>query len=69
MTPARLVSPTVGLMPTTEIKLVGHRIDPSVSIPTTIATKFAATNIAESLLDLQGNTDKRHKDSAQKNIT
>jgi hypothetical protein len=56
-------------MPTTEIKLVGHRIDPSVSIPTTIATKFAATNIAESLLDLQGNTDKRHKDSAQKNIT
>ena len=58
MTPARLVSPTVGLMPTTELKLAGHRIEPSVSVPSATATKFAATDIAGPLLDPQGVTDK-----------
>lgn len=58
MTPARLVSPTVGLMPTTELKLAGHRIDPSVSVPTATATQFAATDIADPLvLDPQGSAD------------
>ena len=57
MTPARLVSPTVGLMPTTELKLAGHRIEPSVSVPSATATKFAAADIAGPLLDPQGVTD------------
>ena len=58
MTPARLVSPTVGLMPATELKLAGHRIEPSVSVPSATATRFAATDIAGPLLDPQGVTDK-----------
>ena len=57
MTPARLVSPTVGLMPTTELKLAGHRIDPSVSVPSATATKFDATDIADPLFDPQGSAD------------
>ena len=57
MTPARLVSPTVGLMPTTELKLVGHRIEPSVLVPRATATRFAAADIASPLLDPQGVAD------------
>ena len=53
-TPARLVRPTVGLMLTTELKLAGHRMEPSVSVPSDTATKFAATDIAEPLLEPQG---------------
>ena len=51
MTPAQLVSPTVGLMPTTELKLVGHRIEPSVLVPRATATRFATADIASPLLD------------------
>ena len=58
MTPARLVSPMVGLMPTTELKLTGHRIEPSVSVPRATATRFATADIASPLLDPQGVTDK-----------
>jgi hypothetical protein len=43
-TPARLVRPTVGLMPTTKFLLDGHKIEPSVSVPTDTATIFAATD-------------------------
>lgn len=57
-TPARLVRPTVGLMPTTELKLAGHRMEPSVSVPSDTATKFAATDIAEPLLEPQGVADR-----------
>ena len=57
-TPARLVRPTVGLMPTTELKLAGHRMEPSVSVPRDTATKFAATDIAEPLLEPQGVADR-----------
>lgn len=58
MTPARLVSPTVGLMPTTELAAAGHKMDPSVSVPRATATMFAATDIAEPLLDPQVSADK-----------
>ena len=58
MTPARLVRPTVGLIPTTELELEGHRIEPSVSVPSDTATKFAATDIAAPLLDPQGSADR-----------
>lgn len=57
ITPARLVSPTVGLMPTTELKLAGHSIEPFVSVPRDTATKFAATDIAGPLLDPHGLAD------------
>lgn len=46
--------PTVSLMPTTEFKLAGHRIEPSVSVPNDTATMFAATGIDGPLLDPQG---------------
>ena len=58
ITPARLVRPTVGLIPTTELKLAGHRIEPSVSVPNDTATRFAATDIAGPLLDPQGSADR-----------
>jgi hypothetical protein len=54
MTPARLVRPTVGLIPTTELKLDGHIIVPSVSVPMVTATKYAATAIADPLLEAHG---------------
>lgn len=57
MTPARLVRPTVGLMPTTELKLAGQIMEPSVSVPSVTETIFAATDIADPLLDPQTSTD------------
>lgn len=54
ITPARLVRPTVGLIPTTELRLEGHRIDPSVSAPIVTVAKLAAADIADPLLDPQG---------------
>lgn len=57
MTPVRLVRPTVGLIPTTELKLEGQIMDPSVSVPSVTVTKLAAAAIAEPLLDAQGVAD------------
>jgi hypothetical protein len=54
MTPAQLVRPTVGLMPTTKLLLDGDKIEPLVSLPTETATIFAATDIADPLLDPEG---------------
>jgi hypothetical protein len=56
MTPARLVRPTVGLMPTTKFLLDGDKIEPSVSVPTATATIFAATDIADPLLEPKGSS-------------
>lgn len=56
-TPARLVRPTVGLMPTTEFRLDGHKMDPDVSVPKVTATIFAATDMADPLLDPHGVTN------------
>lgn len=60
MTPALLVRPTVGLIPTTELKLAGQRIEPSVSVPIDTAAMFAATDMEGPLLDPQGDADKTY---------
>jgi hypothetical protein len=59
ITPARLVRPTVGFIPTTELAFDGHKMEPSFSVPRDIVTKFAATDIADPLLDPQGSVDRR----------
>ena len=41
--PARDVSPTVGLMPTTLLRSPGHTIEPSVSVPSAAAASPTAT--------------------------
>lgn len=56
-TPARLVRPTVGLIPTTELALEGQRMDPSVSVPSDTATILAATDIDDPLLEPHGSAD------------
>jgi hypothetical protein len=53
-TPARLVSPTVGLIPTTELALDGQTIDPSVSVPIATVVRFAATAAGDPELDPHG---------------
>src|SRR6266850_6073914 len=50
-TPPRLVSPTVGLMPTTPLTLAGQTMRPSVSEPSPTAVKLADTDAAEPELD------------------
>src|ERR671935_2916455 len=50
-TPARLVRPTVGLMPTTPHADDGDTIEPSVSVPSAAATRFAETAAAEPELE------------------
>src|SRR5215470_2013948 len=52
--PARLVRPTVGLMPTTPFAFAGHTMLPSVSVPMDSAAKFADTAAPEPELDPQG---------------
>ena len=54
MIPARLTSPTVGLMPTTPLADAGQTIEPSVSVPTATAPKLADTAAAEPELEPQG---------------
>src|SRR6266436_5693314 len=53
-TPARLVSPTVGLIPTTPFALAGQTMLPSVSLPNETAAKFAEAPAPEPELDPQG---------------
>src|ERR671914_694485 len=54
MTPARLVSPTVGLMPTTPQTDDGHTIEPLVSVPNAAVTRLAEAAWAEPELEPQG---------------
>ncbi len=54
MIPDRLTSPTVGLIPTMPFELAGHRIEPSVSVPTAPAARSAETATADPELDPQG---------------
>src|SRR5918999_3238490 len=42
MIPARLTIPSVGLIPTKEFAFEGQTTDPSVSVPTPTAARFAA---------------------------
>ncbi|KAL3597462.1 hypothetical protein D5086_009099 [Populus alba] len=53
-----MMRPAVGLMPATELALDGHKMEPSVSVPRDTATKFAATDIADPLLDPQESADR-----------
>src|ERR1700761_1225049 len=52
--PDRLTRPRVGLMPTTPQALDGQTIEPSVSVPTAIGARPAATPTAEPELDPDG---------------
>jgi hypothetical protein len=54
MTPARLVSPTVGLMPTTPLAAAGLMIEPFVSVPSATSARLAATAVAEPELEPEG---------------
>jgi hypothetical protein len=54
MTPQRLISPTVGLIPTQQQADAGETIDPSVSVPTAAAQQLAAAAMAEPELDPEG---------------
>src|ERR1700675_3138478 len=53
-TPARLVSPTVGLMATTPFALPGQTMLPSVSEPNDTVAKFAEEEAPEPELEPQG---------------
>ncbi len=52
--PARLVRPTVGLMPTTPFALAGQTMLPSVSVPKDTVAKFAEAAAPEPELEPQG---------------
>ncbi len=54
MMPARLHSPTVGLMPTTPLIDDGHMIEPPVSVPMVSAARFAEAAVPDPELDPQG---------------
>src|SRR5262249_18742681 len=54
MTPDRLTRPTVGLIPTMPLADDGLTIEPSVSVPTAAAHRFAATATADPELDPHG---------------
>jgi hypothetical protein len=53
-TPERLVSPRVGLIPTTLLCDDGQTIDPSVSVPREAAARLAATDAPDPELEPQG---------------
>lgn len=57
ITPARLVNPTVGLIPTTEFSDAGQSIEPSVSVPSVTAAMLVAAAIADPVLDPHGVAD------------
>src|SRR5258708_30550838 len=52
--PARLVRPTVGLMPTTPFALAGQTMLPSVSLPKDTVAKFDDAAAPEPELEPQG---------------
>ena len=57
MTPDRLVSPTVGLIPTTELSTDGQIMEPAVSDPSVTGAMFAAAATPGPALDPHGVTD------------
>src|SRR4029077_1027340 len=54
MMPIRLTRPSVGLMPTSDMLFAGETIDPSVSVPTATAQRFADVAAADPELDPDG---------------
>jgi hypothetical protein len=59
-TPYRLVSPTVGLIPTTELNDDGQSMEPSVSVPSVTAAMFAAAATPEPALEPHGVDDREY---------
>jgi hypothetical protein len=59
MMPAWEISPTVGFRPTTQHWLAGYTIEPSVSVPTAAAQRFAAVATAEPELEPPGSAERR----------
>src|SRR5688572_24479462 len=57
MIPARLIRPTVGLIPTSEFADDGHTTDPSVSVPTAAVQRLAAGAAPEPELEPHGLRD------------
>src|SRR5688572_20678699 len=53
ITPPRLISPTVGLMPARPLMELGHTMDPSVSVPTATGARLAAIAAPEPELEPQ----------------
>jgi hypothetical protein len=60
MTPDRLVNPTVGLIPTTELADDGQRMEPSVSDPNVTAAMLAAAATPGPALDPHGLAERRY---------
>jgi hypothetical protein len=60
MTPDRLVSPSVGLIPTTELNDDGQSMEPSVSVPSVTAAMFAAAATPGPALDPHGVDDRTY---------
>ena len=54
MMPLRLTTPTVGLRPTSPLTAAGHRMLPSVSVPTPSAARLAAIAVPVPALDPHG---------------
>jgi hypothetical protein len=54
MIPARLIKPSVGLIPTIPLADEGQTIEPSVSVPTATVQRFAETAAPDPELDPQG---------------
>ncbi len=54
MTPARLTSPSVGLIPTMPVAPAGHTIEPSVSVPTATTARSAEATTPEPELEPHG---------------
>src|SRR3984893_13629511 len=54
MIPERDTRPTVGLMPTRALTLLGHTIEPSVSVPTATTARSAAIAAPDPELEPQG---------------
>ena len=54
MMPERLISPTVGLMPTIPLAFDGHTIDPLVSVPMAKTVRLAETATPDPELEPQG---------------
>src|SRR5438094_3155271 len=52
--PRRLTRPSVGLMPTSELLFDGDTTEPSVSVPTAAAARFAATATPDPELEPDG---------------
>src|SRR5512132_411182 len=52
--------PSVGLRPTTRLLPDGHTMEPSVSVPTAAAPRFAATATADPVLEPHGSKDRRY---------